>query len=463
MGERLPARRDLPPPGATIHLLGAAGAGMRGLARVLAEDGWAVTGSDRDAAAAAGLASLGVRLHPESDLAPVREAALVIHSSALPPDHPGLVAAAAAGVPAWKRARALGALVNERRLVAVAGTHGKTTVSAMLGLALAAAGRDPLVFVGGHVAAWEGNARPGKGGEAVVEADEYDRSFLALDPSLAVVTSVEPEHLECYGGEEELREAFARFARRAASRDGTLVCIDDAGARDTARRLGGCPTYGLGPDADYRVEVVATGPDGQACRLRAPEGSFAFELGAPGDHNAQNAAAALAAALRLGVAPSEASAPLREFRGVARRLQVLARRGDVLVVDDYAHHPTEVRASIAAMRKAWPGARLVVVFQPHLYSRTRVMAAEFGRALAGADLAIVLPVYDAREEPIPGVDAALVVASAPGHVRTGTAREVERAPADAAGETVVAFMGAGDVTALAHRAARELTGDALGA
>jgi UDP-N-acetylmuramate--alanine ligase len=436
---------------------------MRGLARVLVDGGWTVTGSDRDTAAVAALASLGVRVHPESDLEPVAGAALVIHSSALPPDHPALRAASAAGVPAWKRARALGALVNERRLVAVAGTHGKTTVSAMLGLALEAAGRDPLVFVGGHVAAWEGNARPGAGGEAVVEADEYDRSFLELDPSLAVVTSVEPEHLECYGGEEELREAFARFARRAEHRDGALVCVDDAGGRDLARRLGGCPTYGFGPEADYRVEVVATGSGGQTCRLWTPEWSFPFELGTPGDHNAQNAAAALAVTLRLGVDPAEAAAPLRDFRGVERRLQVLTRRGDVLVVDDYAHHPTEVRASIAALRQAWPGARLVVLFQPHLYSRTRALASEFGRALAEADLAIVLPVYAAREEPIAGVDAGLVVASAPGHVRTGTAEEAARVPAEADGETVVAFMGAGDVTALARRAARALDGDALGA
>jgi UDP-N-acetylmuramate--alanine ligase len=436
---------------------------MRGLARVLADGGWTVTGSDRDTAAAAELASLGVRVHAESDLAPVREAALVIHSSALSPDHPALRAAAAAGVPACKRARALGALVNEARLVAVAGTHGKTTVSAMLGLALEAAGRDPLVFVGGHVAAWGGNARPGRGREAVVEADEYDRSFLELDPSLALVTSVEPEHLECYGGEEELREAFARFARRAASRDGALVCLDDAGARDTARRLGDCAGYGFAPDADYRVEVVATGPGGQSCRLATPDGSFAFELGAPGDHNAQNAAGALAAALRLGVEPAAAAAPLRDFRGVARRLQVLARRGNVLVVDDYAHHPTEVRASIAALRKSWPEARLVVVFQPHLFSRTRAMASAFGRELTGADLALVLPVFAAREEPIPGVDADLVVASAPGHVRTGTAEEAARIAVESGGETVVAFMGAGDVTALARRVARELAGDALGA
>jgi UDP-N-acetylmuramate--alanine ligase len=463
MAERLPGRRDLPPQGAAIHLLGAAGAGMRGIARVLADGGWTVSASDRDAAAAAELAALGVRVAPESDLAPVRAASLVVYSSALAPDHPALEAAASAGVPTWKRARALGALVNDRRLVAVAGTHGKTTVSAMLALTLEAAGRDPLAFVGGRVPAWDGNARPGRGREAVVEADEYDRSFLELDPSLAVVTSVEPEHVESYGDEEGLRDAFARFAERAAGRDGLLACVDDAGARDTGRRVGASLGYGLGAAADYRVEVVATASDGQTCRLAGPDGSFAFELGVPGDHNAQNAAGALAAALRLGVDPRTAAEALREFRGVARRLQLLARRRDVVVIDDYAHHPTEVRASIAALRRAWPGARLVVVFQPHLFSRTRAMATEFGRALADADVALVLPVYPAREEPIPGVDASLVVASAPGHVRLGSTEEAVRVPVESPGDTVVAFMGAGDVTAVASRAARELVGDALGA
>ncbi|MDT8435494.1 MAG: UDP-N-acetylmuramate--L-alanine ligase [Gemmatimonadota bacterium] len=453
---------DLPPRGSSVHLLGAAGAGMRALGQVLVHEGWSVSGSDRDSRAAAELADLGIRVVPEADTSPVRASRLVVHSSALPPGHPALRAAAAAGVPVWKRARALGALVNDRRLVGVAGTHGKTTVTAMLAVVLEAAGRDPLALVGGEVPEWGSHARPGRG-EAVVEADEYDRSFLELDPALAVVTSLEAEHLECYDGEDGLREAFVRFANRAVSRDGVLLCADDPGARALAARIGPARLYGFAEDAEYRVEAQPAAAGRMRGVLVTPEGRVELELEVPGRHNLQNAAAAAAAALRLGVVPRDAARALARFRGVRRRLQVLHRGGGLTIVDDYAHHPTEVRASIAALRTAHPGARLVVAFQPHLYSRTAALAPEFGRALAGADLALVLPVYGAREAPLPGVDAALVAREAPPHVREGNAGEALATARDAGGELVLAFMGAGDVTEVARLAAREAGGDALGA
>jgi UDP-N-acetylmuramate--alanine ligase len=445
-----------------VHLLGAAGAGMRALATVLLDGGWVVSGSDRDAAASSELEEIGLRVVPDTDAEAAGRAQLVIRSSAIPDTHPALEAARFAGVPVMKRSTALGALVNERRLAAVAGTHGKTTVTTMLGLALEAADRDPMVLEGGHVREWSGNARIGNGPEAVVEADEYDRSFLQLDPSLAIVTSVEPEHLECYGSETELRAAFEAFAARAVDREGVLVCADDDGALALARRIGTAVTYGFSPDADYRLQVVAAAPDGQRCRLRGPALDLSFDLGAAGAHNAQNAAAALTAALRLGAEVSAVSGCLRHFHGVERRLQLLASRGGVFVIDDYAHHPTEVRASLAAVRSAWPGARLVAVFQPHLFSRTRAMASEFGAELAAADQAWVLPVYAAREEPLPGVDADLVVRDAAGHVRTALPEDTIELVRRAHGDTVILFMGAGDITALAHSAARELEGHALG-
>ena len=462
MAERTPGRTDLPPTCRRIHLLGAAGAGMRAIASVFLDGGWVVSGSDRDAAAGPGLQALGVRVVPDSDTAAASRADLLVYSAAIPDSHPALAAARSAGVPAMKRSTALGALVNDRRLAAVAGTHGKTTVTTMLGLALEAAGRDPLVLVGGHVREWAGNARIGAGPEAVVEADEYDRSFLQLDPSLAIVTSVEAEHLECYGSEDELRSAFESFAARAADREGVLVCADDEGALALGRRIGTATTYGFSPDADYRLQVVAAAPDGQRCLLRGPDVDLSFDLGAAGAHNAQNAAAALVAAVRLGAEPSALSGCLRHFHGVERRLQLLASRGGVFVIDDYAHHPTEVRASLSAVRSAWPGARLVAVFQPHLFSRTRAMAPEFGAELAAADQAWVLPVYPAREDPIPGVDAELVVRDAAGHVRTALAEDTSELVRRARGDTVILFMGAGDITELAHRAARELEGHALG-
>jgi UDP-N-acetylmuramate--alanine ligase len=435
---------------------------MRALAAVLIDGGWKVTGSDRDSEALHSLSAIGLLPLPESDSSAARSADLVIRSSAIPGDHPAVSAARETGVPIMKRAAAVGALVNERRLAAVAGTHGKTTVTTMLGLALEAADRDPLVLVGGHVSEWGGNARIGRGPEAVVEADEYDQSFLQLDPSLAVVTSVEPEHLECYGSEAELRSAFQTFATPAVDRAGVLVCADDAGALELGANIGSCMSYGFSGSADYRVEIVASAADGQRCRVKGPELDLSFELAAPGAHNAQNAAAALVSALLLGADAESLAGCLRSFRGVDRRLQVLGSRNGVVIVDDYAHHPTEVRASVAALRSAWPGARLIVAFQPHLYSRTRAMAAEFGRELSRADQALVLPIYPAREEPIEGVDAGLVVMGAPGHIRQGSVEEAVGLASEARGETVIVFMGAGDVTEAAHRAAGELTGDALG-
>ena len=460
--DRYPRLSDLPDPGCRVHLLGAAGAGMRALAAVLIDGGWEVSGSDRDMAAVASLSAIGLTPLSDSDAPVATDVDVVIRSSAVPDEHPALSVAREAGIPVLKRAAAVGALVNERRLAAVAGTHGKTTVTTMLGLALEAAGRDPLVLTGGHVTEWSGNARIGGGPEAVVEADEYDRSFLQLDPSLAIVTSVEPEHLECYGGETQLRSAFETFAAPAADRMGVLVCADDEGALELAARIGSSVSYGFSASADYRVEIVATTPDGQRCRVSGPELELSFDLAAPGAHNAQNAAAALVSAIRLGAEADTIGGCLRRFRGVERRLQVLGSRDGVVIVDDYAHHPTEVRASVSALRSAWPGARLIVAFQPHLYSRTQAMAAEFGRELSAADLALVLPIYPAREEPIEGVDAGLVVREAPGHVREGRVDEAVDLASEARGETVIVFMGAGDVTDAAHRAARELTGDALG-
>lgn len=471
---RLARPADLPPPGGTIFLLGVAGAGMRALARALAAAGYTVAGSDRDAAAAASLEAHGIRVHPEADTAPIGAADLVVHSSALGADHPALGAARAAGVPVMKRARALGALVNDHRLAAVAGTHGKTTVTAMLALAAERAGMDPLALVGGRVAAWGGNARLGAGRVAVVEADEYDRSFLELDPDLAVVTSVEAEHLDVYGDVDALRTAFGRFAARAAS---VLLCADDAGARDLREvvereRRAGEPgeagpefrTYGFAPDADYRLEVVEADRAGQSCRLHGPDGPVTFHLGAPGAHNAQNAAAALAAARWLGADAAALARALEDFRGADRRLQVLHESADLVVVDDYAHHPTEVKAGLEALRSAWPGRRLVVVFQPHLYTRTRDQAAGFSTALAGADEAYVLPIYPAREAPIPGVTRDLVLTAARRGLEPLEPEGVE-ALLRVDAPTVLAFMGAGDVTDLAHDAARRAaTGrhDALG-
>jgi len=460
--QRLARSSDLPA-GGSVFLLGLAGAGMRALVPALLARGCTVAGSDRDVSSAAELEALGIRVHTEDDLDPVRTADLVIYSAALPADHAALVAARAAGVPALKRARALGALVNDHRLAAVAGTHGKTTVTTMLAVAAERATMDPLAFVGGRVGVWDGNSRIGAGELAVVEADEYDRSFLELDPDLAIVTSVEPEHLDTYGDVGSLEAAFETFVSRAGR---VLLCADDEGALrlgPAARPPADVRTYGFAAGSTWRLEVLDAGRGGQSCRLHGPDADVPFRLKAPGAHNAQNAAAAIAAAVWLGADPATLATALEDFRGADRRLQVLHESGHLVVIDDYAHHPTEVRAGIEALRSAWPGRRLVVVFQPHLYTRTRDQASGFSEALAGADRSFVLPIYAAREAPIAGVTRDLILAERRGLEPFEPEDVDELVHVDQ--PTVLAFMGAGDVTGLAHRAARAANAgrsDALG-
>ena len=476
--QRHAASGDLPRPGAHIHLIGVAGAGMRGLGLLLTEAGYQVSGCDRVGTLnLPELAAVGASLAVGHDPSHVERAALVIHTSALPADHPELLAAQRLGIPVLKRARALAALLNHRRLAAVAGTHGKTSITALAGLACTAAGLDPAVAVGGHVPMWSGFARVGAGDVAIVEADEYDRSFLELDPQLVLISSIEAEHLDTYGSVQDLEQAYRELALRALDRDGLVYCADDPGARRIGERLGGA-SYGFATEADYRVEVLHRAGRSQLCRLFAPGGELQFGLDVPGDHNAQNAAGALAVALRLvgpagvgeglpGVPPpheaevlstSMLSTAFARFGGVDRRLQLLADEAGTAVLDDYAHHPTEVAASLAALRSAYPNRRLVVVFQPHLYSRTQMFAAELAEALATADDALVLPIYPAREEPIPGVDSGLISTAAAGKVRLATKEEGLAAAGSLRSPSVVVFMGAGDVTELAHRAAEERIG-----
>jgi UDP-N-acetylmuramate--alanine ligase len=461
----LPTRDELPPVGSEIHLVGIGGAGMRGLAVLLAEAGYRVSGCD--GAGVEGLDELtarGVHLCAGHDPSHTVDSDLVVYSSAIPHESPELAAAREASVPLLKRARALGALVRGARVIGVAGTHGKTTITALTGLACETSDLDPTVLVGGHMPWWNGFARPGSPDLIVVEADEYDRSFLELDPALAVVSSLEPEHLDTYGTVDALREAYEAFASRAISRDGLVYCWDDAGARALGESFESPLSYGFAPEARYRLEIEASTVETTACRVSWPEGRARFNLRIPGRHNALNAAAGFAAALRMGGDPELIAAGLERFKGVARRLETLLVSGRVTVVDDYAHHPTEVAASIDALRTQHADARLVVVFQPHLFTRTEVFAAEFARALAGADEVLVLPIYPSREHPIEGVTSARIVVYEPDRLREASKEEaVERAVAVAPEEpTVIVYMGAGDVTRLAHEAAGELSGDAVG-
>lgn len=466
MGAPRPAgTADLPAPGAHVHLMGIGGAGMRGLALLLDRVGYVVSGCDRAPADALGdLAATGIRVERGHSVAHLSGVDLLVRSSAVPEDEPEVVGAKVAGIPVMRRARALGATLNGQAMVGVAGTHGKTTITAMTGHAAAAAGLDPLVLVGGRVDAWKGFTRLGDG-PAIVEADEFDRSFLELHPTLAVISSLEPEHLDTYGDWEHLRAAFAEFAGRTRHAEGLIYCHDDEGARALAEASGFSGTgrgfgYGFGDGAWCRLEEA--GP--RTLRLSWPDGMVDLKLRVPGRHNQLNAAAAFLATLRLGGDPRAAARGLREFRGVARRLEMIAAWPDLTVFDDYAHHPTEVAASLDALREAYPDARLTVVFQPHLFTRTRDFADAFTRALTTADEARVLPIYPARETPLPGVTSELIIGGA-----GATAAPIDRkdalelVPAEVgAEEAVLVFMGAGDVTDLAHAAVQRRAGDAVG-
>src|SRR5256712_1365300 len=397
-----------------IHFMGIAGAGMSGLALLAKEQGVPITGCDTDPTGAADLAAMGVEIWRGHDPGHVAGARALVVTAAVPGDHPELTRARALGVPVVRRADALSQAVAGGTVVAVSGTHGKTTTTVMVTEALAAAGRDPTGLAGGRVARGGGNARVGGRELYVVEADEYDRAFLSLAPTVAVVNNVEADHLECYDGSVAvLEQAFAQFAGRARR---VIAGGDDAGAQRVVAAVR-APVWrvGLGGDADVRITDLQLDEQGSTARIELPGGkarALPLRLRVPGLHNVRNAAAALAVAQELGADLERALAALAEFTGVGRRFERVGEARGVTVVDDYAHHPTEVQATLAAARQAFPRRRVVAVFQPHLFSRTLLHGDALGRALAAADVVVVAPIYSAREQPLPGVTADLVARGA---------------------------------------------------
>ena len=433
---------------------------MSALALIARHLGVTITGCDNDPSGAADLAALGVQVRRGHEPGHVEGARAVVVTAAVPPNHPELERARALAIPVVRRADALGELVADGggTLVAVAGTHGKTTTTVMVTEALTAAGRTPTGLAGGRVAAWGGNARLGRLGSMgspalfVVEVDEYDRSFLSLTPTVAVVNNVEADHLECYGTVAAIEDAFVEFAGRAKR---VIVGADDAGAGRVAQRLA-VPVWRVGLDAkaDVRIRQVVQEPSGSRATVELPGGSSVeLRLAVPGLHNVRNAAMALAVLHALEADVKAGAKALAAFSGVGRRFERLGEAGGVTVVDDYAHHPTEVAATLAAARQAFPGRRVVAVFQPHLYSRTALHGAALGEALAAADVVVVAPIYAAREQPAAGggVTHDLVARSA---IRAGASTVAVRERADLTGHVaravrtgdVVFTLGAGDVT-----------------
>jgi UDP-N-acetylmuramate--alanine ligase len=427
-----------------VHFMGVAGAGMCALAELFAKSGGTVSGCDLHPGASTDrLRTMDVQIHEGHEASHVEGAAALVVSAAVPGDHPEVQEALAREIPVFKRAEALGQWVNQGRVLAVAGTHGKTSTTAMATEILTAAGMDPTGFVGGRVPAWGGNLRTGSGDLYVVEADEYDRSFLELKPEVAVVTNVEADHLDTYGALEGVVHAFQEFLDGLLPDGHAVICTDDHGAsRLVAGLTSEVHTYGLEAGAQVRaidVEASAAGMDFRVNEEGVDQGSF--HLPVPGVHNLQNALGAAVAARCFGVDWDRVRDGLAAYRGVERRFDTLGSARGILVVDDYAHHPSEIQATLAAARGAHPDRRIVAVFQPHLFTRTRDFAEEFGRALAEADSIWVADVFPAREDPIEGVTGemvALAVERAGGDVRY-------HADVNSMAESVMTELAAGDL------------------
>jgi UDP-N-acetylmuramate--alanine ligase len=403
--------------GRHIHFVGIGGAGLSAIARVLMAQGAEVSGSDLVLSPVAeALARDGARVLTGHRAENVAGADLVVVSSAVPVSNVEVQAAQAAGIPVLKRPKVLGQMMDGRLGVAVAGTHGKTTTTAMIASVLLEAGRDPTFVVGGVIAGLGTNARAGHGSLFVIEADEYDRTFLSLTPTVAVVTNVEHDHPDCYPTFADFRAAFEEFVA-LVPRDGLLaVCWDDPVARELGERQRAAGVavafFGLGQDAEWRAGDVWPNLAGGVDFLATHEG---WELGwvqlqVPGAHNASNAMAVLAVANFLGVSFPIAQTALTRFRGVGRRFEVKGEADGVVVIDDYAHHPTEIRATLWAARDRFSRRSLWAVWQPHTYSRTKTLLLDFARAFDAADHVIVLPIYAARETDTLGVSSADMVA-----------------------------------------------------
>ncbi|GGS44847.1 UDP-N-acetylmuramate--L-alanine ligase [Streptomyces griseoviridis] len=452
MAPGLPTAMDRP------HFIGIGGAGMSGIAKILAQRGAKVAGSDaKDSATAEALRALGATVHighAAEHLAD--DASCVVVSSAIRADNPELARAAELGVPVVHRSDALAALMDGARPLAVAGTHGKTTTTSMLAVALAELGLDPSYAIGGDLDAPGSNALHGDGEIFVAEADESDRSFHTYAPEVAIVLNVELDHHANYASLEEIYESFETFAGRIVPGGTLVVSADHEGARELTRRLAGAVrtvTYGEAADADVRIlSVVARGLRSEVTVV-LDGAELTFTVSVPGRHYASNAVAALAAGVALGVPAADLAAALAAYTGVKRRLQLKGEAAGVQVIDSYAHHPTEMTADLEAMRAAAGDARILVVFQPHLFSRTQELGKEMGQALTLADASVVLDIYPAREDPVPGVTSDLVIEAArAAGAEVSALRDPARVPDAVAGMVrpgdLVLTMGAGDVTDL---------------
>ena len=449
-----------------VHLIGIGGAGMSALARLMLAQGVPVSGSDaKESRRLSALRALGAQVHVGHGIECLDgepPASVVVASTAIPPTNPEVVEARRRGLPVWTRAEALNAVMVGRQPIAIAGTHGKTTTTSMVTVALQACGEDPSFAIGSELQSSGTNAHWGTGPHFVVEADESDGSFLAITPRVAVVTNVEADHLDHWADLASIEDAFVRFCAATKETGGVaILCADDPGARRVAERARAegvrVVTYGQAGDADVRIVDPVASERGWSFSMvdhGVRRGTVTLQV--PGLHNALNAAAAWAVASVLGAPVAEAEEGLEAFSGTQRRFELRGQVDGIRVYDDYAHHPTEVEATLRAAREVAGDGRVVVAFQSHRYTRTAVFAREFGEALGLADEVVVLEVYSAGEQPIAGASGEVIAAAVPlpserVHYEPSWAHVPEAVVARVRPGDVVMTMGAGDVGMLAPR------------
>ncbi|HET6567035.1 MAG TPA: UDP-N-acetylmuramate--L-alanine ligase [Rhodothermales bacterium] len=449
-----------------IHMVGIGGIGMSSIAEVLLNSGFRVSGSDmKKTDVTDRLESLGAVVYEGHAAEQVNGADVVVYSSAVKPQvNAETVEADRQRIPLIPRAVMLGELMRVKYGIGIAGTHGKTTTTSMTGLVVTEGGFDPTIIVGGKVIVFGSNAVVGEGDIIVIEADEYDRTFLRLTPSLAVITNVEADHLDTYQDLEDIKRAFLQYANAVPFFGAAIMCLDDQHVQEIVgqvdRRV---VTYGTSRQAEIRAENIDQ--VGLKTRFMVVQGGTELgvvELQMPGLHNVRNALAAIAVGLELEIEFPKIQAALAKFSGVQRRFQQIGEVDDILVLDDYAHHPTEVAATLQAASSGFPNRRIVAIFQPHLYSRTRDFQVEFARAFFNADVLVLTDVYGAREEPLAGVDGQLIadLALRYGHRDVHYVQDKENLPEYVAslvkaGDTVIT-MGAGDIWRYGQRLLEKL-------
>jgi UDP-N-acetylmuramate--alanine ligase len=454
-------------PSQRVHFIGIGGIGMSGIAEILLTMGYAVSGSDlRASPTTERLERLGAKVFVGHAAANAAASDVVVTSSAVAKDNPEVLEARARKIPVIQRAEMLAELMRLKYGIAIAGMHGKTTTTTMVAAVLAGGELDPTVVVGGRVDALGSNARLGKSQYLVAEADESDRSFLKLSPILAVVTNLDREHMDTYADMADIESAFVTFMDKVPFYGAVTACVDDPRLRAILPRVTRrVYTYGESAEADFRMRML---PNAEGCHARFEINARGlvlgpFELYVPGRHNVLNATAAVAIGVQLGLAPEKIAAGLATFRGVDRRFQVRGVERGVTVVDDYGHHPTEIRATLQAARECGYG-RVLVLFQPHRYTRTRDLMEEFAGAFGDADAVQVLDIYAASEQPIEGITgealAAAIREKNGGRVRyaSSMAEAVERLAADARPGEMILTMGAGSVSQAGPMLLEELRG-----